>query len=245
MFYGISPSLSEKTGQHDEIVRVAEDGFRSPSEYSNFGFEESIKLHSTIDGADTERINHHLENRRMGKGKGWGEGEDEDSESESEDEMSSSFSMDDIDGVSDTNANNHCHGQMLLVKTFVGNRTEIDKRDVEKIRKISPKGYDCTESVFVGESDTNNEENSSKQKTWHIFNAALALPEYLIDYEYLSEDNVGYDKAKREAELGVLKRELVGGGGGATEPTEQECVDMVSERSGGGVVEGRKTRVLA
>jgi hypothetical protein len=56
VFYGVSPQLQAHTGNADEIVRVAEDGFRTPEEYGRFGFEESIKLHSTVDGADFERV---------------------------------------------------------------------------------------------------------------------------------------------------------------------------------------------
>ena len=61
LFYGISPKLTRQTGQADEIVRIAEDGFRTPQEYKSFGFDESVKLHSTIDGADMSRAEYQQE----------------------------------------------------------------------------------------------------------------------------------------------------------------------------------------
>ena len=37
LFYGTPPSLTEQTGQNDEIIRVAEDGFRVPEEVRSIG----------------------------------------------------------------------------------------------------------------------------------------------------------------------------------------------------------------
>ena len=68
---------------------------------------------------------------------------------------------------------------------------------------------------------------SHKAKTWHVFNPALALPEYLIDFEYLTHDNYRVDAKERAGMLDNLKKTLVRASGGVQDPTEQECVDMV------------------
>jgi len=197
VFYGVNPLLRERTGNTDEIVRVAEDGFRTPAEYARFGFLESIKLHSTVDGADLERV------KTLQSGDG----------------DSDAFEM---------------SGQILLVKTFVGDRKEI--ADEDEVRMF--KGDVNTHSAFQkarpeedeakegGDGDADKAASSSskmshKGKTWHIFNPALALPEYLIDFEYLTEDNCQYDPKERNEMLDDLKKSLVRASGGVKDPSDQ------------------------
>ncbi|GMH63034.1 hypothetical protein TL16_g03613 [Triparma laevis f. inornata] len=164
LFYGTPPSLTSKTGQKDEILRVAEDGFRTPKEYRGFGFDESIRLFSTVDGADGERV-----------------------------------------GRVDNRLEQTLTGQILLVKTFVGNRVAVDMDEV------------------------GGGEGTHQPKTWHVFNQSLALPEYLIDFEYLKVADTNYDPKVRQSSMEELKASLVGvaPGAGASAPSPQESIDMI------------------
>ena len=114
LFYSSPPKLTKQTGQSDEIVRVAEDGFRSPREYKSLGFDESIMLHSTLDGADEERLKSLVDIRK-------------EEESMQQRQRQSQWYSDGgiVGGTEGGHVQPPITGQMLLVKTFVGKRTEI------------------------------------------------------------------------------------------------------------------------
>ena len=114
LFYSSPPKLTKQTGQSDEIVRVAEDGFRSPREYKSLGFDESIMLHSTLDGADEERLKSLVDIRK-------------EEESMQQRQRQSQWYSDGgiVGGAEGGHVQPPITGQMLLVKTFVGKRTEI------------------------------------------------------------------------------------------------------------------------
>ena len=78
-------------------------------------------------------------------------------------------------------------------------------------------------------SETNGQTPSSNHqpKRWHVFNPALALPEYLIDFEYLRPEFKGESEAERSNALNLMKKELVRKLGGVKDPTELECIDMI------------------
>ena len=218
LFYGTPPSLTEQTGQNEEIIRVAEDGFRAPEEYKSFGCDESITLNSTIDGADDLRLQSLSDMQQ-----------EEDKYLRSPDASSAPIRP-------------PITGQILLVKTFVGDREEIPAPSSpnEKINASDFNNYNSayhitTSLVSIAPSattpavDANSQASSSNHqpKTWHVFNPALALPEYLIDFEYLRPEFKGESEAGRSKSLNLLKKELARKLGGVKDPTELECIDMI------------------
>ncbi|GMI15843.1 hypothetical protein TrVE_jg5650 [Triparma verrucosa] len=202
LFYGSPPSLASQTGQKDEILRVAEDGFRTPNEYRGFGFDESIRLFSTVDGADGERV------RKV---------EEETSRGRSEESLEQALT-----------------GQILLVKTFVGNRVAVDTDEVKGGDDSSPPCISSgmfsapTNSAYHLSSSEPVPPGTHQPKTWHVFNQSLALPEYLIDFEYLKVDDTNYDPKQRQSTMEELKASLVNHPPGAvTTPSPQESIDMI------------------
>ena len=189
-------------------------------QYKSFGCDESITLHSTIDGADDLRLQSLCNLQK-----------EEDKHLRSTDAL-------------DAPVRPPITGQILLVKTFVGERQEIppplsptDRINASDFNNFnsafhsvaSPNSSNPISAAADASSETNGQPPSSNHqpKRWHVFNPALALPEYLIDFEYLRPEFYGESEAERSNALNLMKKELVRKLGGVKDPTELECIDMI------------------
>jgi hypothetical protein len=56
LFYGEVPLLCEKTQNQDELLRITEEGFRSPESYEALGYNSAVTLFASVAGADQERL---------------------------------------------------------------------------------------------------------------------------------------------------------------------------------------------
>lgn len=74
-------------------------------------------------------------------------------------------------------------GRLLVVKLYTGRCGNLEDMSNSKA-PISYRDFQSFDSVWRAKSD------DVRQKLYHVFNHRMALPEYIVDYEYILEDNV-------------------------------------------------------
>jgi Leucine-rich repeat (LRR) protein len=139
------------------LQTIVEDGFLGAEAYADRGMHEAVPLSNSVSTSDLPRVRHLLQQ----------EGLDESA-------LTKDDSMETIGKIRT--------GKLLIAKVYLGkyvqeNRTaEYDDGSAEKI--LTSSDYQAANSVFrVKPGD-------SKQRQWFIFDHALALPEYVIEFEY-------------------------------------------------------------
>ena len=142
-----------------DLQTIMEDGFPSAEAYARLGMDGAVPLSNSVSTSDLPRVNHAIEVA----------GEEP--------------------SVLRTDANmqllsNVRTGRLLIAKVYLGKYVQEHARrgegdeEVEGPRPITAGAYDSANSVFrVKPGD-------SKQRQWFIFDHALALPEYVIEFEY-------------------------------------------------------------
>mmetsp|Transcript_34109 Transcript_34109/g.96662 ORF Transcript_34109/g.96662 Transcript_34109/m.96662 type:complete len:1474 (-) Transcript_34109:585-5006(-) len=146
LFYGDNPSLP------GELQRVADDGFRHPSEYAAMGLDGAIALSNSVSVVDLPRLEHSVASSRAGAER------------------------------------NPLVGQVLVSKVFLGKCVQESALATSglghnpvagKQRLITSRADypDCNSVFRVKQSDP-------KQRLWYVFDHALVLPEYLVEFEY-------------------------------------------------------------
>ena len=201
LFYGESPALAQKTGCRNELLRVAEEGFRQPDEYKRHGFDGSIRLSSCIFGADCDRI-------------------------ESIQPKGEPLSL--------GRALTRSHGQVVITKAFLGNHREMSARDGRANSSADGDSDgggadDVSSRNLVHASDFPDMDSifqlrgaNPKDKNWYVFDDALLLPEYIVSFQYLSDED-----AHSQSPTSNLQKDIVefGGIGGKDVLSEQELLD--------------------
>ena len=182
LFYGESPLLAAKTGCRNELLRVAEEGFRAPDEYRRHGFDGAVRLASCVHTADSDRIES-IHPRGAPR-----------------------------DSLTLGRALSLCHGQLVITKAFLGNHREIVEGEHEHVHAADFPDHD---SVYVSRGP------NPKNKGWFVFDDALLLPEYVVSFQYLSDDD---DHA---SSISSFQKEIVefGGIGGKEQLSDQELLD--------------------
>ena len=96
-----------------------------------------------------------------------------------------------------------CHGQLVITKAFLGSHREIVEGEHEHVHAADFPDHD---SVYVSRGP------NPKNKGWFVFDDALLLPEYVVAFQYLSDDD---DHA---SSISSFQKEIVefGGIGGLT-----------------------------
>lgn len=164
-----------------EQYYVAENGFRDPAEYEKVGLDGAIKLSNSIAMLDADRIRAELsEHGRPG---------DHDAAGKSRDASAIG-----ADNTQDPIA--LPSRVLMIVKAFPGYTKCVSSSEVAKTAPSSANGA----ATFVRSDDyvglhslqllppadpATPDAPSSRQKVYYVFNKALVLPEYLVEYQYV------------------------------------------------------------
>ncbi|CAF0870863.1 unnamed protein product, partial [Brachionus calyciflorus] len=183
--------------QKDELYHIIRNGFNDPSLYKEKGYEEAIPFTNNLYTSDMNR----MENNRK---------------------------------QSNSKTNNNLaykNGYILLCKVYT-NRI-ID----HTTGTISPHSYQENLGVKrrVASSASSYDENGdikkcdckTKQLEWYLFDKSIALPEYIIEYEYLNKynsDNV-FD---RELSTLNVDKTILGNNVDSDEENNEEEFDLES-----------------
>jgi Leucine-rich repeat (LRR) protein len=171
---GLDPAMRSPNA---EQYFVAENGFRDPTEYAKAGIEGAIRLSNSISVLDVDRIRAEL--FESGRPRGCA-------------------------GTQIRNGSwNDGHGfatlpprVLMVVKAFPGYTKCMSSADVSKASSLTGKGA----AVVVRSEDYAGlhslqllpsidspaiDTPSSRQKVYYVFDKALVLPEYLVEYQYV------------------------------------------------------------
>ncbi|XP_057198998.1 leucine-rich repeat-containing protein 9 isoform X1 [Triplophysa rosa] len=153
LFYVPDP---EHSCESDEILHIAETGFKTADEYKGFGRERAVPLSNSVSVCDRLRMTF-------------------------------------LQKTSDCNPADLLpfrHGQLIISKVFLGRNAAV-KEEVP----IDCKYYPRANSVYLS---TNSKQHTAltapdcdcrqRQKLWYVFDHELVLPEYLVDFEYITQD---------------------------------------------------------
>jgi Leucine-rich repeat (LRR) protein len=141
-----------------DLQSIMEEGFPSAEAYQQLGMDGAVPLSNSVSTSDLPRVNHTIEVA----------GED----------PSVLRTDSNMQLLSDVRT-----GRLLIAKVYLGKYVQEQARREEDEEVASPAPitadeYDSANSVFrVKPGD-------SKQRQWFIFDHALALPEYVIEFEY-------------------------------------------------------------
>ncbi|XP_030574901.1 leucine-rich repeat-containing protein 9 isoform X2 [Archocentrus centrarchus] len=163
LFYVADPEKCEK----DETLHILEEGFKTAEEEQAMEKDGAIPLSNSLSVSEQSRIEYALRQARQGDTK---------------------RSMDTMP---------FRHGQVIVSKVFVGNSMPI--RDGEPVdRSNYPQVYSVYRNVDAKQRSAVSEETPCSTKThaecspcrrqWFVFDYEFVLPEYIIYYEYITQD---------------------------------------------------------
>lgn len=230
LFYGEQPDMGMGGGMADELQGVIEEGFRPAAEYAaqaeaEGGGDAAVALCNSLSLADAPRLRERVEALERVQRQGGGGAERSAERAIAEDTLR--------------------RGKLLVTKVFLGKSTE-DKDDKEPISQ--ERFPDCSSVYRVRSADR-------KQRQWLVFDHALVLPEYLVEFEYdlaqrMTLPVVGeVDEGATERALGALDAETrsvarpmapylalmddapSGGGGGGAAPVAAHTVQAADRSS--------------
>ncbi|XP_063691021.1 leucine-rich repeat-containing protein 9-like isoform X3 [Bolinopsis microptera] len=157
LFYIHNPNIAESVGSLNHIL---ERGFRNVEHYLDAGSDGCISLSNSLSLAEAPRIKYLKKQRERG---------------DHEDSADPCIVR---------------HGQILICKTYIGNSEAAkeshcpltkssypDCDSVYKTKDALPRSF----SLGSGACDC-----SSRQCIWYVFMKELVTPEYLVDYEYVT-----------------------------------------------------------
>ncbi|KAM6961269.1 leucine-rich repeat-containing protein 9 [Aplochiton taeniatus] len=164
LFYVADP---EKSSEKNEVLNILEEGFKSPEMYKALGRESAVPLSNSLLVMDRPRIEHNQ--RQAGH--------------------------DSLQHRAHPQA--FKQGQTIVSKVFLGRSLPVREGEV-----VQRSNYPKAHSVYLSshpENKTPGEELcgnnvhggckcSLRQSQWFLFDHELVLPEYIIDFEYLTQD---------------------------------------------------------
>jgi Leucine-rich repeat (LRR) protein len=230
LFYGQSPVLGVGDGlkQHAELLRVIEEGFHMPDQYRQMGITSgAIRLSNSVSISDIPRIGarFHAEGRKL-------RGQVTDpAEFRQFEDFGSVDNTEICNGPTYQVAKTGLaqgqwdipEGMLLIVKAFLGNCGSVEPNDSEG---QWPERYPSNQSVSQCKKD------DAKQKEWFVFENAMVLPEYLVEFEYVTatqrQEAERRDKAEPDSAIAQLRGQLAGLGGSTSSDglSEQEIADL-------------------
>ena len=160
LFYG------EQPGMHDELHFVIEEGFRSAQEYAAQGSSASgdgdaaVALSNSLSLADKPRLSSKLEALKAKGASGARSAQNDVEQAIAEGEL--------------------CRGKLLVTKVYLGKSAEDHGEGGGVCASAFP---DC-DSVYRVQSP------DRKQRSWLVFDHALVLPEYLVEFKYELQKSV-------------------------------------------------------
>ncbi|XP_041710984.1 leucine-rich repeat-containing protein 9 isoform X2 [Coregonus clupeaformis] len=171
LFYVSDP---ERTSDKNEMLHIPEDGFKTADMYKALGRERAVPLSNSLSVTDRPRIEY------------------------TQRQANQSTSKQSIDPLLFRHA---LYGQVIVSKVFLGRSFPIREGD-----SVDALNYPKAHSVYCNVSPeqvhkTNAERPCSskihsgcdcslRQSQWFVFDHELVLPEYLIDFEYITQDRV-------------------------------------------------------
>ncbi|CAL1540956.1 unnamed protein product [Lymnaea stagnalis] len=147
----------EMEGGVSEAFRIPEEGFMDAETYKKLGRDGAIPLSNSISLADRRRISYCLKIKKE----------------------------QDIDSCP------FRYGQLIVAKTHLGksvvalDEKQISKASYPKMDSVFKPRKKCVPKEKKVEDD--GCECSARQCEWYIFNSNLVLPEYIIDFEYITK----------------------------------------------------------
>ncbi|XP_036398728.1 leucine-rich repeat-containing protein 9 [Megalops cyprinoides] len=163
LFYVSDPEHASE----NEFLHVPENGFKTVDEYKALGRERAVPLSNSMSVCEKPRMEYAL-------------------------------SQANACGKQDADPLPFRHGQILVAKVFLGRSmparegVAVDPDNYPKLhsvyRNASKEPGAGTHYTLIHESVHGNCECSLRQSQWFAFDHELALPEYLIDFEYVTQD---------------------------------------------------------
>lgn len=137
------------------LQTIVEDGFLSAGAYSERGMHEAVPLSNSVSTSDLPRVSTILNKAGLEASV-----------------LATDEHVEVVDGIR--------RGKLLIAKVFLGKYVQENRAGTDEgaQRMLAQADYPGANSVFrVKPGD-------SKQRQWFIFDSALALPEYVIEFEY-------------------------------------------------------------
>ncbi|KAK3738851.1 hypothetical protein QZH41_015070 [Actinostola sp. cb2023] len=161
LFFMWNPNILDEA---NEPITVLEKGFRKCYEYENAGQDGGIPLSNSVGVCDESRIQYCT---KKSKERG------------------------------STNPCPFRHGQLIVAKVFVGKAVIANVGE----RRVTKSRYPGVDSVFRPRSHGDSEPKtilgitkpvkpcdcSSRQCAWFVFDESMVLPEYVVDFEYITK----------------------------------------------------------
>ncbi|XP_035387169.1 leucine-rich repeat-containing protein 9 isoform X2 [Electrophorus electricus] len=149
----------EQSTENNESLQILEEGFRSAENFEAVGRDRAVPLTNSVSVCEQLRIRH--AQRQAAE-----------------------------QSVKPPDPLPFRHGQLIVSKVFLGPSVPV-KDGVP----VDPDLYPKVHSVYQKASETlfSTEQQAScdcsqQQTLWYVFDHELVLPEYLIDFEYITED---------------------------------------------------------
>jgi Leucine-rich repeat (LRR) protein len=234
LFYVQPPVLGVGARQHSEALRIAEEGFQSVDHYRKLGQHKgAIRLSNSVSMTDLPRVgaDFYLHGRKGGP-------PDRSDPNESEPPASEFVPFEDF-GLGNGDESlpepvrkamregkvamergdySPTSGVLLIVKVFLGTCGKASEEDGGEVTGEWPEKYPGKTSVV------RSKQGDSKQKEWFVFENALILPEYLVEFEYDTSSTRSAPVVTDTA--ATLRGELSGVSGSGTQLSEQEIADL-------------------
>ncbi|XP_056616186.1 leucine-rich repeat-containing protein 9 isoform X3 [Triplophysa dalaica] len=153
LFYVPDP---EHSCEGDEILHIAETGFKNADAYKALGRERAVPLSNSVSMCDRLRMT----------------------------SLQKTSECDPADPLP------FRHGQLIISKVFLGRNAGV-KEGVPIDCKYYPKAnsvYLSTDSKQHTALTAPDCDCRQRQKLWYIFDHELVLPEYIVDFEYITQD---------------------------------------------------------
>lgn len=201
LFFCELPRLSRAVGAANEVFRLIEDGFRTPDEYRALGLGASIRLTNSLAAADLPRIRAYLNahaqrqrERRAQKGgreparQAFPDPPEEPWDAEEPLEKDTRAVAAAVRALEDGDLRLP-PGHAVISKVFLGTCVPEDPAataaarqspDEEVAHPVHHDDYDGAQTVY------RTCPTDPKQREWFVLDNAVALPEYLVEYEYVT-----------------------------------------------------------
>ncbi|XP_067847992.1 leucine-rich repeat-containing protein 9 isoform X2 [Heptranchias perlo] len=167
LFYVFDPELS--SGKN-EILHILEDGFKKAEMYKLLGRDEAVPLCNSMSLCEQPRIEY-----LQRQAKAW--------------------NRNDIDPLP------FKYGQLIIAKAFLGHSVQaLDLEPVEQMKYphansvYRPQKVDTISAIDKGYTSSlklhGSCDCSLRQYEWFVFDHELVVPEYLIDFEYTTQNDL-------------------------------------------------------
>lgn len=219
LFY-VQPPLFDQQRRNHEIEQffAAENGFRDPSEYGSMGVEGAIKLSNSVALLDKSRLAAALTAKGRLLQKQQVSAQDLyraaslpiQHEKDVTNEMRGALELA-VSGEWELPS-----GVLLVVKVFPGYTKctpEEGKASTSSSvlpRRVDARDYVGLQSLQVQRNLVNSEgeHSTTRQKLYYLFDKALVLPEYLVEYQYVLSDRSSGQTSSTGSTFGALTNDL-------------------------------------